>query len=45
MIQRELVIVTAAEQDLGIDFGGIREFRDEVIENGASFFFVIPGDL
>lgn len=37
--------MTAAGQDPGINFGGICEFRNEVIENGATFFLAVPDDL
>lgn len=32
-------------QNCGIDFKRIREFRNEMIENGATFLLIVPDDL
>lgn len=37
--------MTTAGQDCRIDFRGAREFRNEAIENGASFLLVVPVDI
>lgn len=37
--------MTTTRQDRGLDFGRVREFRNEVIENGTTFLLVVPDDL